>query len=64
MTNAGASANVDVLLVALRGPLPSAVENAKDRDRVFIFGIVKHLLRRFPVRAEGKHSLPMIGIHP
>ena len=39
MTKAGASANVDVLLVALGGPLPSAVENAKDRDRVFIFGI-------------------------
>ena len=31
------------ILVALGGPLPSAVENAKDRDRVFIFGIDHHI---------------------
>jgi hypothetical protein len=43
MTKSGASANVGVLLVALGGPLPSAVENAKDRDRVFIFGIDHHI---------------------
>ena len=43
MTKSGASADVDVFLVALRGPLPSTVQNAKDRDRVFIFGIDHHI---------------------